>query len=184
YNVDSKAAEAAARELMSKYEIRCVTVGGDISLPETRDKYFKVIDEEFEGRVNVMVHNAGQLLGITSENADELKAKRLRFGDGSLLSPGGGAVDFSTMRYYNRLYGEAFIDLAERSLARMTDGDGHIVGISGQGCNAAVQPLAGYDMPGSGKALMEYSMRLLAIAAGPRGINVNVVVPGIIPTDG
>ena len=37
----------------------------------------------------------------------------------------------------------------------------------------------GYDMPGSGKCVMEYAMRLFAVRSAPRGVNCNVVIPGI-----
>lgn len=37
--------------------------------------------------------------------------------------------------------------------------------------------------PGAGKTLMEYTMRLYAIQAGPRGINVNCILPGVIISD-
>lgn len=38
----------------------------------------------------------------------------------------------------------------------------------------------GYDMPGSGKCVMEYAMRLFAVRSASRGVNCNVVIPGII----
>ena len=37
----------------------------------------------------------------------------------------------------------------------------------------------GYDMPGSGKCVMEYAMRLFAVRSASRGVNCNVVIPGI-----
>ena len=60
-----------------------------------------------------MVHNAGQYVGITSDNADGLTAGMLGFGDGSMLSADGGSTNLATMRYYQRLYGDAYIDLME-----------------------------------------------------------------------
>jgi len=38
-------------------------------------------------------------------------------------------------------------------------------------------------MPGSGKCLMEYSMRIYAMKAAERRINVNIVVPGVVRTE-
>ncbi len=38
----------------------------------------------------------------------------------------------------------------------------------------------GYDMPGSGKCVMEHAMRLFAVRSASRGVNCNVVIPGII----
>ena len=40
-----------------------------------------------------------------------------------------------------------------------------------------------YDMPGSGKCIMEYAMRLFALRAAEKGVNSNVVVPGVTKTD-
>ena len=90
-------------------------------------------------------------------------------------------------QYYQRMYGEAFIDLCERSLARMDDnsndnnsssdggGGGTIIGISSPGVSAHyyMNRLVLYSMPGSGKSLVEYSMRIHAGRVASRGINVN-----------
>ena len=38
-------------------------------------------------------------------------------------------------------------------------------------------------MPGSGKCLMEYSMRIYALQAATRNINCNVIVPGVTRTE-
>ena len=101
------------------------------------------------------------------------------------------------MQYYQRMYGEAFIDLCERSLARMDDnsndnnsssdggGGGTIIGISSPGVSAHyyMHRLVLYSMPGSGKSLVEYSMRIHAARVASRGINVNCIVPGVTKTD-
>jgi len=46
----------------------------------------------------------------------------------------------------------------------MTTG-GSLVGISSPGCSNNYRPQPGYDMPGSGKCIMEYSMRYVASEA-------------------
>ena len=69
-----------------------------------------------------MVHNAGQYVGITSDNADGLTAGMLGFGDGSMLSADGGSTNLATMRYYQRLYGDAYIDLMERGRTELIGG--------------------------------------------------------------
>ena len=71
-------------------------------------------------------------------------------------------------------YGDAYVDLCERGLARMTDG-GSLVGISSPGCTVAYKANLGYDMPGSGKCVMEYAMRLIALRCAGKGVNCNVV---------
>ena len=106
------------------------------------------------------------------------------FGDGSLLDDDGRA-DFSTIHYYQRMYGEAFVDLCERSLVRMdSETGGSIIGLSSPGVTAAMYtPRPSYSMPGSGKCLMEYSMRIYALKAAEKNVNVNIIVPGITHTE-
>ncbi|CAM9560287.1 unnamed protein product [Chrysoparadoxa australica] len=103
------------------------------------------------------------------------------YGDGSMLTDG-GETDLEQTQYFLELYGHAFIDLAERSIVRMEQG-GHIVGISSPGCNViGARPAGFYSTPGAGKAVMEYSARQLALTAGVKSINVNIVVPGYTDT--
>ena len=178
-NVDAATEFASSR---TDCQIECV--GGDISLPETRNRIFECLDTKFADQpLKAMIHNAGQYVGITADNSDGLEAgKPLIFGDGSLLKDD-GTVDFDTMHYYQRMYGEAFIDLCERSLVRMKEG-GSLVGVSSPGGTAYYyKPGPTYSMPGSGKCLMEFSMRIYALKAAARNINVNVVVPGITRTE-
>jgi glucose 1-dehydrogenase len=176
--------EQAAAEFAATLQCKTECVGGDISLSSTRDNVFECLDTKFgDQSLAVMVHNAGQYVGVTSDNADGLTGdKSLTFGDGSLLNED-GSTNFDTMHYYQRLYGEAFVDLCERSLTRMKSG-GSLLGISSPGVNAAYfGPDPSYSMPGSGKCLMEYSMRIYALKAAERNINVNVVIPGVTRTE-
>ena len=125
-----------------------------------------------------------QYVGITSTNADGLQGgKPVGFGDGSLLEE--GATNLATMHYYQRLYGDAYVDLCERGLARMSaeSGGGSLVGISSPGCTTQYNANLGYDMPGSGKCVMEYAMRLFALRCAGKDVNCNVVVPGVTTTD-
>lgn len=183
YNTDKEAAEATADELRAAYKIRVECVGGDISLPATRDALFACYDEKCAPthKLGAVVHNAGQYVGITADNADGLGPANYGFGDGSMLD-GEGRMELDVMRYYQRLYGEAYVDLCERSLARMSDG-GSLIGISSPGCTVQYKPNLGYDMPGSGKCIMEYSMRLFALRCAAKGVNCNVVVPGVTSTE-
>ncbi len=186
YNTDKKAAEAAAAELCEKHGCGQVeVVGGDISVSATRDSIFSHLDTAFAQReLRAVVHNAGQYVGITSDNADGLKAtKPLGFGDGSMLDEG-GSMQLDQMKYYQRLYGDAYVDLCERGLARMAEGSGgSLVGISSPGCTVQYKANLGYDMPGSGKCVMEYAMRLIALRCAGKGVNCNVVIPGVTDTD-
>jgi len=103
-------------------------------------------------------------------------------------------LDTSYLDYYQKLYGTAFVDICERSIVRMKkafekgqeQGEkyrGSIVGISSPGCNTSFKCSPGYDMPGSGKCIMEYSIRLYALATAKYGINCNVIIPGFTRSD-
>jgi len=185
YNTNKDAAKEFAKSLLEREEsqgcqVECV--GGDISLPDTRRKIFEVLDSVYAGRpLKAMVHNAGQYVGVTSDNSDNLKSSPLSFGDGS-LSNEDGSTNFDTMHYYQRMYGEAFVDLCERSVTRMSEtGGGSLIGISSPGVTAHYYgPDSSYSMPGAGKCLMEYSMRIYATKAAERNINANVIVPGVV----
>jgi NAD(P)-dependent dehydrogenase (short-subunit alcohol dehydrogenase family) len=201
YNSNARAALEFASELLNEDEeeeeeeaLRVECVGGDISLPETRDRVFECLETKFAGQpLRVLVHNAGQYVGITADNVDGLVRgdKLLMFGDGSLLDEDTGRTNFDTMHYYQRMYGEAWIDLCERSLQRMRENKGEgtvasggsIVGISSPGvCASYYGPDSSYSMPGSGKSLMEYTMRVYARQAASHQVNVNVIVPGFTRT--
>lgn len=204
YNTNKEAAEASKCSLLEEYPscyIECV--GGDMTLVSTRDQIFDCLDREFvdaadkasstrpSTKLQVLVHNAGQYIGMTSDNSDGLNASQACFGDGSILKEEEDGVkrpDFRSIQYYQRLYGEAWIDLCERSLQRMNDNDdgagGSIVGISSPSVNPALyRPDRSYSGPGSGKTVMEYSMRIFAKVVAERNINVNVVVPGMVETE-
>merc|ERR1740139_1578340 len=80
------------------------------------------------------------------------------------------------MHYYQRMYGDAYVDLCERGLDRIvgTDADdpgGSLIGISSPGCTTQYNPI------------MEYTMRLFALRCAGKNINCNVVVPGVTNTD-
>ena len=198
YNTNHEAAQAFAEELQSE-SMHVEIVGGDLTCEETRDHIFRCLDEKFSNSdLCALVHNAGQYVGITSDNADELgSGSGKHFGDGSLFKDGeteSDKPDLRYMHYYQKLYGDAFIDLCERSIARMTQASerskkvgkkyrGSIIGISSPGCNHIYKMSPGYDMPGSGKCIMEYAVRLYARQVGAYGINCNVIIPGFTESD-
>ena len=184
YNTDAKAAETAAAELTAAHGCTVECVGGDISRDTTRDAIFAHYDTAFKSHeLGAVIHNAGQYVGITSDNADGLSAANFGFGDGSMLDAD-GKMQLDVMHYYQRMYGDAYVDLMERGLARMTeDGGGSLVGVSSPGCTQQYNANLGYDMPGSGKCVMEYTMRLFALRCAAKGVNCNVVIPGVTETD-
>jgi len=185
YCADVKSSQATTQSLQDKYDCDVVCVSGDISRTKTRDKLFTEYDKHLKAThdLSAIVHNAGQYVGITSQNGLGLKHEKIMaFGDGSILTKDGN-VDLTQMHYYQKLYGDAYIDLCERGLARMKYSGGSLVGISSGGCTLHYRPSPGYDMPGTGKCTMEYAMRLFALRAGMRNVNCNVIIPGVTSTD-
>lgn len=186
YNSNKDAAEDFINDLKSKHEsIQCELVGGDLSKSETRDAIFDCYDSKFgkDRILGAVVHNAGQYLGITSTNEAGLDAAMTSFGDNRILDED-GKPKLEHMKFYQALYGDAFIDLCERGIARMKDGHGgSLIGISSPGCNLSYSANPGYSLPGSGKCVMEYSMRIIAKVAGSKNINCNVIVPGVTLSD-
>jgi len=165
YNTNHKEAEDFRNSILERYggdsgaceRVECV--GGDISLSETRDKIFDCLDDMLSPSscLAVMVHNAGQYVGITAENSDGIDGKLIMFGNGSLLNEDSGKPDLGALDYYHRMYGIAFVDLCERSLARMNNEEigGCLLGISSPGVTSHYYgPDPSYSMPGSGKTLM------------------------------
>ena len=186
YNSDYKSAIDACEYLEKKYNCNVELFSGDISLKSTRKRLFEFYDLTYNNshHLGVVVHNAGQYIGITSGNLDGLTKppKNFAFGDGSMLNTDNDEIDLSVMRFYQKMYGEAYIDICERSIVRMKNG-GSLIGISSPGCTTQFNPSQGYDMPGSGKCIMEYAMRLFALRCAPLDINCNVVIPGFTKTD-
>ena len=181
YGSSKVAAEATAKMLKETYPgTQIELVGGDLTLPSVREAIFKCYDMKFgSARLVAVVHNAGQYVGITADNCDGIKAVPIAFGDGSLLREG-----MEQMHYYQKLYGDAYVDLMERGLQRMSpEAPGSLIGISSPGCTQQYNPGGGYDMPGSGKCIMEYSMRLFALKAAIKKCNCNVVIPGVTETE-
>ena len=71
-----------------------------------------------------------------------------------------GAVEsFEIYDAYQSIYPKAFVNFAEGCVTRMEDGQGKIVCVSNPGCNHMQTPRVGYDMPGQGKATMEFVVR-------------------------
>ncbi|CAM9314714.1 unnamed protein product [Chrysoparadoxa australica] len=77
YNADEEAAQALSDRLAASYGVKCEVVGGDITLPQTRQRYCDKIDQAFDGRLDIFVcqmpvNEKGQYVGATSKNADGL----------------------------------------------------------------------------------------------------------------
>jgi NAD(P)-dependent dehydrogenase (short-subunit alcohol dehydrogenase family) len=83
YNTNLEAAEAFKGSFK---DIKVEIVGGDLTTQEARDAIFDCLDKEFcDFDLATVVHNAGQVVGVTSDNVDDIGADKKKFGDGSLL---------------------------------------------------------------------------------------------------
>jgi NAD(P)-dependent dehydrogenase (short-subunit alcohol dehydrogenase family) len=181
YHSNATAAREAVRALAAAApDCRVSCVAGDIARRETRDAVFAAVDAREDATLAVCVHNAGQYLGATAGNGAGLLAPGAD--EAAFDAKPDGRASFASFDYYIDLYGEAYVDLCERSLARMDDG-GALIGLSSPGNAPLYKPQLGYDLPGSGKCVMEYATRLLARRGAPRRVTCNVVVPGVTPTE-
>ena len=167
YGRDEARASAACSELEQRHGVQVRSVGGDLTTDATRtatvDALFAAVDE-IGGNVSSFVHAAGYF-------------------DDQLLSHhfDGGCDDFTIYDAYQSIYPKAFVNIMERALPRMGAG-GRVVAITNPGCNAMQTPRVGYDMPGQGKATMEFAVRMYAMRLAKRGICVNAVSPGYTDT--
>uniref|UniRef100_A0A7S3B0J5 Uncharacterized protein n=1 Tax=Haptolina ericina TaxID=156174 RepID=A0A7S3B0J5_9EUKA len=168
YGNDEARAEAACAELESTYGVRARAVRGDLSRESGREatvtSIFEAVDE-LGGNVSAFVHAAGYF-------HDKLMQNHFA----------GACTDFEVFDQYQSIYPKSFVAIAEQALPRMTDGQGKIVVISNPGCNHMQTPRVGYDMPGTGKAAMEYIVRMYAMRLAKRRICVNAVSPGYTDT--
>ena len=167
YGHNDAKATAACEQLRATHGIQAVAVKGDLTIESARtatvDALFEAVDE-VGANVSAFVHAAGYF-------DDELLSHHLD----------GGMSDFEVYDAYQSIYPKAFVAIAERALTRMGAG-GRMVAITNPGCNSAQTPRIGYDMPGQGKATMEFAVRMYAARVAKRGICVNAVSPGYTDT--
>ncbi len=167
YNADAEAAARARAQLEREHGVRVVCVAGDIAAPQTIERLFAAVDEQFEGELRAFIHSAGLYVGITTAVSDQMPAH---------------SDDFEPLwEYYQRVYPRAFKRGLEAALAR--EGLRHVVAISSPGCNATQPPQVGYEDPGQAKAAVEFLVRVHARALADRQINVNAIIPGFIRTE-
>jgi len=169
YGSNDEQAASARSELEAAHDVRVRTVRGDLTQDESRTatvaEVFRVVDEELSGKVGAFVHAAGFF-------ADDLLSHHFV-----------GAVEsFEIYDAYQSIYPKAFVNFAEGCVTRMEDGQGKIVCVSNPGCNHMQTPRVGYDMPGQGKATMEFVVRMYARRLAERKICVNAVSPGYTDT--
>jgi len=168
YGSNEARAVAACDELRAAHPgIELMSVGGDLTTDEGRDATVEAIFEavdELGGNVSAFVHAAGYFAtDLLSHHFD------------------GAIADFAMYDAYQSIYPKAFVAITERALERMGAG-GRVIAITNPGCNAMQTPRVGYDIPGQGKATMEFAVRMYAMRTAKRGICVNAVSPGYTDT--
>jgi len=180
------AAEKFREGVVEKYGVKVELVSGSIKEDGTIEKYFQTVDDKFNGKLNVLVHNASQIFvpeGDTRHPYEIGAPKDTNFGNLLNTTDGKETVDFTLLNHYTDLYSKCLVNLSERALKRMKDDESSIIFISSPGCNMTQTVKWGYDMPGFGKSAGEFAIRYYAKNLQKRGINANAIIPGIVNTD-
>ncbi|BDA74656.1 short-chain dehydrogenase/reductase SDR [Rivularia sp. IAM M-261] len=157
YNSNHKAASEVKTEL-EKFNVKIVTVTGDIKKLETVDALFQIVEEVFDGNLTAFVSSAGY--AITASLPKNFT--------------------FEQYEEAQELYPKSFLRCMEKALNYMADNQGRVVVISSQ---AVHDPAKVYAMSAPAKASMEVLAKHYAVSVAPRGITVNIVAPGYIKTE-
>jgi 3-oxoacyl-[acyl-carrier protein] reductase len=156
YRSDSEAAEAVVEEITSAGG-RAKALQGDIADPETAEKLFKTLEDEF-GPVLVLVNNAGvRADGLSPQIDDEDWAK---------------VIDTNLSAAF-RLTRRALRPMIRARFGRVVN----IASIVGQVANPGQANYA------ASKAGLVAMTKTVAAEVARRGVTVNAVAPGLIETD-
>ena len=163
YRSDDETAQQATKTIQNDYGKTVVCVKGDTKDKDTVEKYFQAIKEHFNNHLTVVIHHAGAYVNNekTAQDADD--RYWLKWSD-----------------VYYKMYASCFGHLIQKALE--CTGLKHIIATSSPGCNITYNPLINYELMGVGKSAMEFLVRVNAKKLGPRGITVNCVIPGIVPS--
>ncbi|MDJ0719818.1 MAG: SDR family oxidoreductase [Prochloraceae cyanobacterium] len=181
FNTNEEAASVAKSTIESTYGVKVYTIKGDVAQESTIEKIFASVENNFEGKLTALVHNAGLYVGMTTSPASSLAELATNtplqlFGDGQFTS-------FAQYDYYQNVYPKCLIRCVEKAINYMEDGKGYIVATSSPGCNSSQTPKLSYILPGQAKAVVEFLTRYYAKILAPRRITVNVVIPGFTKTE-
>lgn len=157
YVTSRSAAEDAAAEIQSMGR-RVAVVKADVSEQDDVNAMMEFVDQQF-GKLDILVSNAARggfrpLLAATEKNFV-------------------GAMKTNVLALIQLV--QAAVKLLEKSPGRAK-----VISISSHGSHLAI-PM--YGIVGGSKAALESFSRHLALELGERGINVNVVKAGLVPTD-
>jgi NAD(P)-dependent dehydrogenase (short-subunit alcohol dehydrogenase family) len=167
YHANHEAAQRTKDNLEKEYNIQVSCCSGDIALPETMEKLFEIVSNNFNNELTAFVHNAGLYVGVTTETTD--------------IQPKVNDDFASVFDYYQKVYPCAF--KRGLQLALKCTGLRHVIAVSSPGCNCNQTPQLSYEMPGQAKASMEFLVRIHARLLAEQDINVNCVIPGLTKTE-
>ncbi len=156
YRSDSDAAEAVVEEITSAGG-RAVALQGDIAEPETADKLFKALEDEF-GPVLILVNNAGVRADGLSPQIDDDDWHKV--------------IDTNLSAAF-RLTRRALRPMLKARYGRVVN----IASIVGQRANPGQANYA------ASKAGLVAMTKTVAAEVARRGVTVNAVAPGLIETD-
>ena len=156
YRSDSDAAEAVVEEITGAGG-RAVALQGDIAEPETADKLFKALEDEF-GPVLILVNNAGVRADGLSPQIDDDDWHKV--------------IDTNLSAAF-RLTRRALRPMLKARYGRVVN----IASIVGQRANPGQANYA------ASKAGLVAMTKTVAAEVARRGVTVNAVAPGLIETD-
>jgi enoyl-[acyl-carrier protein] reductase III len=157
--VSSKSAAAEVAEQIRALGRRAVTVRADLAEREDIESLVDFVRQEF-GRLDILVSNAA------SGGFRELESTTDRHFDATM---------HTNVRALLLLV-QAALPLLERPAPERAK----VVALSSHGSHRA---LPHYALIGASKAALEALVRHCALELGPRGINFNVVLAGLVDTD-
>jgi 3-oxoacyl-[acyl-carrier protein] reductase len=156
YRSDEKAAEAVVKEITDAGG-RAVALKGDVSDPETAEKLFKALEEEF-GPVLVLVNNAGVRADALSPQIDDEDWQKV--------------IDTNLSAAF-RLTRRAIRPMLKARYGRVVN----IASIVGQRANPGQANYA------ASKAGLVALTKTVAAEVARRNVTVNAVAPGLIETE-
>lgn len=154
----SQSAARSVAESVQQSGRRSAIIKADVSEPQDVAAMIEYVDRHF-GQLDIIVSNAasGGFHSLASATPRQFEA----------------AMRINTW---------ALLGLAQQALPLLSQGDrqAKVIALSSHGSHRA---LPNYGLIGASKAALESLVRHLALELGPRGINFNAVLAGLVETD-